>query len=106
MHDPATTLLAPDRTPLSLIEFRASWCAVCEKQSRIVERILREHKGNLSLQRLDIEGNATLAVEMGVQVVPTLVLCLRGREIRRLIGLQQEETLRGAVQAHLEPSSE
>ncbi len=106
MHDSITSLFPPDKAPLSLIEFRASWCAVCEKQSRILERITREFRGRLSLRCLEIEGNAALAVEMGVQVVPTLVLCLRGREVRRFIGLQEEETLRGAVRAHLEQSLE
>lgn len=89
-------------SPLELIEFRASWCAVCSEQSLIVERIAREYRGRLRLRRLEIDGNTGLALEMGVLSVPTLVLCLRGREIRRLIGLQDEATLRGAVQAHLE----
>ena len=106
MQDPVTSLLPSEKAPLSLLEFRASWCPVCDEQSRIVERIARKYWGSLSLQRLEIEGNVALAVEMGIQAVPTLVLCLRGREVRRFIGFQEEESLHQAVRAHLEPSFE
>lgn len=82
---------------LTLIEFRASWCTVCKQQSLIVEQISREFSLSLEIKQIDIEENAAIAIEMGVQSVPTLIFCKRGEESLRFIGLQD----RGAIHSIL-----
>ena len=87
---------------LTLIEFRASWCAVCKQQSLIVEQIARELSLSLEVRQIDIEENAAIAIEMGVQSVPTLILYKRGEESLRFIGLKGRDTICSILKKHLE----
>lgn len=87
---------------LTLIEFRASWCAVCKQQSLIVEQIAKECPLSVEMKQLDIEENAPLAIEMGVQSVPTLIVYKHGDEILRFIGLQNTDTIRSILSEHLD----
>ena len=87
---------------LTLIEFKASWCAVCKQQSLIVEQIDQDFSFSLEIQQIDIEENAATAIEMGVQSVPTLILCKYGKETLRFIGLQDRDKIRSILQEHLE----
>lgn len=87
---------------LTLVEFRAPWCAVCKQQSSIVERIGWEFSFSLEIQQIDIEENAAIAIEMGVLSVPTLILYKYGREYLRFIGLQNIYKIRSILQKHIE----
>ncbi|MFO8033479.1 MAG: thioredoxin domain-containing protein [Desulfohalobiaceae bacterium] len=85
-----------------LLEFRAEWCAPCREQTQILQQLAKEFEGLVHFRRADIEANAGLAIEMGVQSVPTLVLYKQEREVQRFIGLQGKSRLRNALQACLE----
>lgn len=85
-----------------LLEFKAKWCAPCREQSQVLQQLAKEFEGLVYFRRADIEANAGLAIEMGVQSVPTLVLYRREKEVKRFIGLQGKSKLRNALQACLE----
>ncbi|MFW6314241.1 MAG: thioredoxin family protein [Desulfohalobiaceae bacterium] len=84
----------------TLLEFRAQWCDPCRKQSQILQELAKEFE-LVQFCRADIEAHSELAIEMGVQSVPTLVLCKQGREVQRFIGLQDKETLRKSLKNQL-----
>lgn len=47
---------------------------------------------------IDLEADRQLAADFLIQSVPTLILFRNGKEVRRFVGLQSEETLKGAIE--------
>lgn len=79
--------------PLTLTEFRASWCPACKEQSLVVEQIEREFPKRLLSQAIDIEKHPARAIEAGVLSVPTLIIYERGQEVTRFIGFHDREDI-------------
>lgn len=80
-------------SPLTLAEFRVSWCPACKEQSLVLEQLEREFPKRLSLLRIDIEKHSARAIEAGVQSVPTLIVYERGKEVARFIGFHDRNQI-------------
>ena len=60
----------------------------------IVQRL---HAEGYPVRTIDVDQRPDLAERFGVQSVPTFVLVIGGQERERLIGMQDESTLRGLL---------
>lgn len=81
-----------------LVDFQADWCGPCRMLEPIVERIAASTDAVVA--SVDIDANGGLAREYGVQGVPTLFLFVDGEPVERLVGMQEEGTLRGLIEQH------
>jgi thioredoxin 1 len=81
-----------------LADFYADWCGPCQMLEPVVERLAAET--DAAVAKVDVDANQPLAGEYGVRGVPTLVLFVDGEEADRYVGVQDESTLRAAVEAH------
>jgi len=79
--------------------FSASWCGSCNKQKPILYKVLDKHK---DIQFFEIGSNLNkvrkriLFKDYNVQGIPTLLFFKEGKEIQRLVGLQNREALEEA----------
>ncbi len=87
---------------ITLVDFDLPWCASGRIQERIVNSLARRFCPSASVVAVDVEKIETIAVELNIHHVPTLVLFKKGIEIQRFIGLQSEETLMHAIEKALE----
>lgn len=77
-----------------LVDMFATWCGPCRMMAPIVEKLAEEFDGKAKVGKVDTDENPSLAVKYGVQFLPTTIVFKDGQPVNKLIGLQDEETLR------------
>ncbi len=98
-------LCALTATGLSLVSFGTPWCAPCRLQEPIVRRIAARYQGRAGIAAANVDEHVSLAEQLGIESVPTLLFFREGSEIQRLVGLQSEETLARILFELLEPGA-
>lgn len=87
--------------PAELVFFSAEWCDPCKWADPIVKEALGKLEGKISLRKIDIDANASLAKEHHVLSVPTLILFKDGKEVWRMRGFDTASQLEKIFSAHL-----
>ena len=75
-----------------LVDFWATWCGPCRMQGKILEELDAELGSQIG--KLDVDEAQELAVEYGVDTIPTLIVFENGQELDRMVGVQGADTLR------------
>lgn len=99
-EESARALLASDALPL-LVDFGASWCAPCNALSPVLEAFAAERSGTFNVLKIDIDDFPTLAREVGIQSVPTLMVVKEGAVLAARAGLLRKHELAAFVDAAL-----
>ena len=82
---------------VTLIDFNAPWCGPCRAQEPILNAIGERYNGKAHIAKMNIDNNGDIALALGIQSIPTLILFKNGSEINRFVGLQKAETLNQAM---------
>jgi thioredoxin 1 len=80
-----------------LIDFWAPWCGPCRVQLPVLERLAGAAGDDYRVAKVNVDDNEQLAVRFQVASIPTLIVFRDGNPVRRLVGLQSEESLRRAL---------
>ncbi|MBS3780458.1 MAG: thioredoxin [Desulfovermiculus sp.] len=86
---------------VTLLDFSASWCGPCKAVEPVIEQLSQSYAGKAVIKKIDIDQHRDLAVQMGIQSVPTLIVFKDGQEKKRLIGAQSKDALQKALDAAL-----
>jgi thioredoxin 1 len=76
-----------------LVDFWADWCAPCKMVAPVVEKIAREHHGEIKVAKLNVDENQSTASRYNVMSIPTLVIFEDGKEKDRVIGYAPKNKL-------------
>jgi thioredoxin 1 len=87
---------------VTLVDFNAPWCRPCQKQKTILKGIERSFKDSAHVKLVDIDKHRDIALKLGIQSIPTLILYNNGKEMNRFIGLQSRRALTRALKAVIE----
>ena len=79
---------------VTLVDFNAPWCGPCRALEPILVALDERYQGRAHIARMNIDENSDVAMHMGIQSIPTLVVFKDGHEVNRLVGLQKAETLK------------
>ena len=82
---------APD---VQLLDFSAGYCGPCQQMVPILQRM---EQAGFPVRQIDITEDPELSKRFKVDRIPTLVLLVEGKEIRRFVGLTGEDELRRAM---------
>jgi thioredoxin 1 len=69
-----------------VVDFWAAWCVPCRMISPILEELARERQEAITIAKLNVDENPTIAAEYGVMSIPTLIKFQDGQETARVVG--------------------
>lgn len=92
---------AIQQTPVTLVEFFASWCPHCHRMMPVVEQIKELLAGTVAITQLDIDENQEAASANKVESVPTFIIYKDGKEQWRHSGEIDGNDLLNKVQSYL-----
>ena len=81
-----------------LVDFFAEWCGPCKMMSPILKEVKDELGENVSIIKIDVDKNPSLASKYQVRGVPTLVLYNKGQQVWRQSGLVQKREIVSIIQ--------
>lgn len=77
-----------------LVDFYANWCGPCKTLSPIVEKVVRESNGKVTLLKINVDKNETLTQTLRISSIPVLMLFKEGKLTWQTLGLVDEATIR------------
>ncbi len=80
-----------------LVDFYTSWCIPCRNLEPALKQLEDTYRGKASVARIDIDENRKVAMALGIQSIPTIIIFKDGREQKRLLGLQTLSSLSAAI---------
>ncbi len=80
-----------------LVDFYADWCGPCRMMTPVLEKVADEMKDHVTVAKVDIDHSQKVAGTFRVSSVPTLVLFKEGKEVGRLVGLRDAQTIKDFV---------
>ena len=76
----------------SIIDFWATWCGPCRMIAPVIEEIANERE-DILVCKCNVDEEVPLAVQFGVNVIPTLVVLKNGRVAARTEGLAGKQNI-------------
>ena len=71
-----------------LVDFWASWCGPCMMLSPVIEEIANE--GKVKVGKVNVDDEMDLAVQYGIEVIPTLIFFNNGQKIKQTSGVMDK----------------
>ncbi len=81
-----------------LVDFSAEWCPPCKMLAPVVERLSLEFADQLRVVGVDIDQSPQLSQRFHISGVPTMIFFRDGKEIKKLVGFRDYDTLKREVQ--------
>lgn len=85
---------------LVLVDFWASWCGPCRKLAPVLEELAKEHKDIVKIGKVNVDNYKKFAIDLGIEVLPTIVVYKEGKEVTRLKGVVSKEKLVEVIKAY------
>ncbi|MDB4891770.1 MAG: thioredoxin [Gemmatimonadetes bacterium] len=98
MLDDATfdRVIAETEVPI-LVDFYADWCGPCKMMAPAVETLARESVGRALVAKLDTDAAQRTASRFHIRGIPTSIVFMHGKEIKRQTGAVPLATLRAML---------
>ncbi|OFX22229.1 MAG: hypothetical protein A2033_07050 [Bacteroidetes bacterium GWA2_31_9] len=85
---------------LVLCDFNAVWCAPCKKMLPIVDKVEKDYKSKINVQKIDIESSSELAKSYSVYSVPYFLIFKDGKKVWEKSGITTYEELAGIIKKY------
>lgn len=86
---------------ITLLYFKAVWCAPCTKQSTIMEKFAEKHEDKFKVCKIDADENKETVSKFKVRGLPTVLLFKDGSSIASKVGLVNLDTLEDFVKQNV-----
>ena len=76
-----------------LVDFWATWCGPCRMLAPVLESL--SDRDDFKIVKVDVDAEPALAMQFGIESIPTLLVFRNGQLVNRSVGLvSQPEILR------------
>jgi thioredoxin 1 len=73
---------------VTVLDFWAPWCGPCRMLGPIIDELSVDNTNNdVTVAKINVEENQTLAVKYGVRGIPTVIIFKDGKEQTRKVGV-------------------
>jgi len=83
-----------------LIDFFAEWCGPCKMMSPVLKDVKDALGDAVSIIKIDVDKNQSLASKHQVRGVPTLMLFKKGKQVWRQSGVLQKDQIINIITAN------
>ena len=83
------------------VDFWADWCGPCTMIAPAREEIAAEHKGRLTVAKVNIDDNPQSPSTYGVRGIPTMILFKDGKPAATKVGAAPKSELKAWVASNL-----
>lgn len=80
------TVLAEAGEKPVMVDFFATWCGPCQMAAPVIDELAQEYQGQAVIAKVDVDQEAGLAQRFAVRSIPTVVLFVKGEEVKRVTG--------------------
>ena len=84
--------LIDQKTPV-LVDFKADWCGPCKTMIPILKEVKQQLKDKVSIIKIDVDKNPSVASKYQVQGVPTLIIFKEAKQVWKQSGVVQASQL-------------
>ena len=75
-----------------VLDFYAEWCGPCKMIAPYIEEIANEDP-DITVAKVDVDKATDLAIEFGIQSIPTIIVFKDGKAAAKAIGYRSKEQL-------------
>jgi len=109
MHSPivdvtiqnAREVLEQSKSQLVVFQFHSARSEGCQQLSPVLQAIVQRYPQQLLLARVDCDQQQDLAMQFGVQSLPTVMLIKDGRPVDGFAGVETEQAIMARLQPYL-----
>ncbi len=76
-----------------VVDFWATWCGPCKMVAPVLDEIAGEHKDKITVAKLDVDANPTIARDYQVLSIPTLMVFKGGEKVKEIVGAKPKAAL-------------
>ena len=81
-----------------LVDFYATWCGPCGLQSQVLDKMQNSRSLDFDIAKVDVDKAPKLAVEYGVDSIPTLLLFKDNKLVTRIVGYTDETEILNMIE--------
>ena len=76
-----------------LVDFWAEWCGPCKMIAPVLDELSVELENSLKIVKVNADDNTSLIAEFSVRSIPTLIVFVKGKEVKRITGAKPKPAL-------------
>ena len=84
-----------------VVDFWAEWCEPCKTLMPLLEKLAHEFAGVFLLAKVNADEQQTLAGQLGVRNLPTVMVIVDGQPVDGFSGVQTESAIREVLEKYL-----